>query len=154
MAWTTPKTNWATGELVTAEDMNAVGENLGVLERLRSTVAVYTTTEDISAPNSNSTFEDVDSENLNLTLNTAGGDVLIHFHGRFNLGTITIDVEVDGTRQGDATNGIIKTFSHTLQHVSFTRLIQNLSAGSHTFKLQTKNGAKLYAGAQFWVREV
>ena len=32
MAWTTPKTNWATGELVTAEDMNAINENLVALK--------------------------------------------------------------------------------------------------------------------------
>ena len=31
MVWTTPKTDWATGELVTAADMNAVGENLAAL---------------------------------------------------------------------------------------------------------------------------
>ena len=32
MAWTTPKTDWTTGELVSAEDMNAVGENLAALK--------------------------------------------------------------------------------------------------------------------------
>ncbi len=35
MAWTTPKTDWSTGELVTAEDMNAVGENLAALSFTR-----------------------------------------------------------------------------------------------------------------------
>ena len=32
MAWTTPKTDWAVGELVTAEDMNTLGENLAALK--------------------------------------------------------------------------------------------------------------------------
>ena len=32
MAWTTPKTDWETGELVAASDMNEIGENLAVLK--------------------------------------------------------------------------------------------------------------------------
>ncbi len=32
MAWTTPKTDWSNGELVTADDMNAIGENLASLK--------------------------------------------------------------------------------------------------------------------------
>ena len=47
MAWTTPKNDWAAGELVTAEDMNSVGENLAALRFSSSAVAAYTTTEDI-----------------------------------------------------------------------------------------------------------
>ena len=38
MAWTTPKTDWTTGELVTAADMNAVGENLAADKHLQATV--------------------------------------------------------------------------------------------------------------------
>ena len=45
MAWTTPKTNWATGELVTAEDLNAINENLAALKH--PAIASYTTTQDI-----------------------------------------------------------------------------------------------------------
>ncbi len=32
MAWTTPKTDWAIGELVAPNDMNAVGGNLTMLK--------------------------------------------------------------------------------------------------------------------------
>ena len=32
MAWTTPKTDWAAGELVTTEDLNAIGENLAAVD--------------------------------------------------------------------------------------------------------------------------
>ena len=160
MAWTTPKTNWATGELVTAEDMNAVGENLAVLGALRSTVAVYTTPADIDGLSTD--FVDVDSDNLNLTITTAGGDVQVHFHGTVYCRTrrsVRIDVEVDGTRQG-GDDGMVQTASPSQESVSeivsFTRLIQNLSAGTHTFKLQwkTNQSITLYAGAQFWVREI
>ena len=44
------------------------------------------------------------------------------------------------------------------EHISqsFTRVIQNLGAGTHTCKLQWKNPnhVRLYAGAQFWAREI
>ena len=36
MAWTTPKTDWETGELVAASDLNAIGENLAVLDNIRA----------------------------------------------------------------------------------------------------------------------
>ncbi len=162
MAWTTPKTDWTTGELVAAEDMNAVGENLAQLGSVRSAVGAYTTPEDITAGVSE--FTDIDSSNLSLTITTAGGDVMIHFHGsveRFG-GQWTymdIDLDVDGNRQGDD-SGILQFFiDHKETTVSFTRLIQNLAAGSHTFKLQWKHdnravGSRLFAGAQFWVREI
>ncbi|MCY4020248.1 MAG: hypothetical protein OXG39_12650 [Chloroflexi bacterium] len=42
MAWTTPKTDWNTGELVTAADMNAIGENFAALKNLQTSVAAYT----------------------------------------------------------------------------------------------------------------
>ena len=152
MAWTTPKTNWATGELVTAQDMNAVGENLAALSTLRSTVAVYTVTADLTVPSSD-TFADVDGNNFNLTITTAGGDVLVHFHGVVSSWDFIIDVEVDGNRLGHATHGIRRAGPNN-DYVSFTHLIQGLSVGSHTFKLQGRKGTTLYTGAQFWVREI
>ena len=41
MAWTTPKTNWATGELVTAEDLNAINENLVALKHPPTVVGTH-----------------------------------------------------------------------------------------------------------------
>ena len=159
MAWTTPKTDWASGELVSASDMNAIGENLAAL---RHVVAASVTTEEIDL--NAATFADIDSNNLNLTIATAGGDVLVHFHGSLfheSSKTCYFDIDVDGTRHGGE-NGVLQSFSYLLgsvrlrQCVSFTRLIQTLSAGSHTFKLQckTKGQLKLDPGAQFWVREI
>ncbi len=159
MAWTTPKTDWETGELVAASDMNKIGENLATLKQPAS--AVYTTTEDITA-DTNGDFLDVDSTNLSLTITTTGGDVIVHFDGVLRLtrgdrGTGNcFDIDVGGTRQGGV-DGIMHTSvpSHRNKE-SFTHLIQNLSAGTHTFKLQWRNweGVRLYAGAQFWVREI
>lgn len=163
MAWTTPKTNWATGELVTAEDMNSIGENLATLRHPITAVAAYTTTEDIRAEVTE--FTDVDSDNLSLTITTAGGDVLVHFYGTTGRGgghdfQGSFDIDVDGTRQG-SDDGVVKVYFQYIKHrcVSFTRLIQGLSAGSHTFKLQWKSygsgrGLILHKGAQFWVREI
>ena len=163
MAWTTPKTNWATGELVTAEDMNAVGENLAFLKSSR--IAVGTTTAVLST---NATeFADVDSTNLNLTLTTTGGDVLVRFHGlilRANAdGDVRayFDVDVDGERQGGDGEIIQSLAGSNRRSVSIVHIIQNLSPGSHTFKLQWRRTARkswyavaLEANAQFWVREI
>ena len=77
MAWTTPKTDWTTGELVTAEDMNAVGENLATIHNVSKNVAAFTTTENITLPGG-AAFVDIDSDNLNLTIATSGGDVMVH----------------------------------------------------------------------------
>ena len=163
MAWTTPKTDWAIGELVTAADMNAIGENLRILRSRES--AAYTTPSNISARSN--AFSDVDDENLNLTITTTGGDVLVHFSGwasrtgsnsRDHAGYY--DVAVDENRLGD-NDGILRVgLESGRKFVSFTHLLQDLSAGSHTFTLQWKNDVQhhnyhnLQAGAQFWVREV
>ncbi|MCY4020246.1 MAG: hypothetical protein OXG39_12640 [Chloroflexi bacterium] len=159
MAWTTPKTDWSTGELVAAADLNAIGANLVALKNPAK--AVYTTTAEIIGRTE--TFADVDS-NMRLALATTGGDVLVHFHGSmenvdpYNT-MLYCDIDIDGTRQG-AEFGISR--AHIDAHdkaVSFTHLIRNLSAGSHNFKLQWKIekqtvGVRLFAGAQFWVREI
>ncbi len=161
MAWTTPKTDWSTGELVAASDLNTIGENLAALRNLGK--AAYTTSEDIVADTRD--FTHIDGDNLNLTITTAGGDVLVHFHGSIILAraySVFLDIEVDGARLG-GDDGILKhelvgvsRYTHAANLVSFTRLIQNLSAGSHTFKLQWKetHSTTLKGGAQFWVREI
>ncbi|MCY4536604.1 MAG: hypothetical protein OXE52_00075 [Chloroflexi bacterium] len=152
MAWTTPKTDWEVGELVSAGEMNAVSENLAELDRVRKAVAAHTTKDDIAILHSN-TFVDIDS-NFNLTITTAGGDVLVHFHGVVVNKPFRIDVEVDGARVGHDEYGLRRgDVDHEL--VNFTHLVQNLSAGSHTFKLQGRNSrTTLRSHAQFWVREI
>lgn len=158
MAWTTPKTNWTTGELVTAQDMNAVGANLAVLKD--PATALYVTSADAYA--AIATFADIDSTNLSLEITTAGGDVLVHFcgvmKGKYSSIDIYLDIDVDGNRLGGDKGILAVWMPRQHQVVSFSRLIQNLSAGSHTFKLQWKNdglnGTYLIAGAQFWVREI
>ena len=144
-------------ELVTAEDMNAVGENLAALKY--PPIVVGTTTEDIVIP-SGPDFVDVDAVNLNLALVTFGGNVMVSFHGRMSAAHFcVVDVEVDENRIGDATYGIAGDESGGLSStifVSFSRLVQSLGPGSHNFKLQVKaeHGTTLRPGLQFWVREL
>ena len=167
MAWTTPKTDWNTGELVTAADINAIGENLAVLRQPSAAVASYTTPEDIVV-NTAGEYADVDSLNMNLTVTTNGEDVLFHFDGTLTRARVGrsrdytdtynhIDIDIDGIRQG-GDNGIVNVLATSgRRETSFTRLIQNLNPGTHTFKLQFKNwgnGVTLHAGAQFWVRGI
>ena len=153
MAWTTPKTNWATGELVAAADMNGISENLVILGNRLANHAVVTTADDIQISISDD-FVDIDSATLVLRLATTGGDVLLHFEGKVSNGALKIDVDVDGNRVGDPDNGIRRR-GINYEYFSFTRLVQNLSAGAHTFKLQGKDsGAVLYSNAHFWVREI
>ena len=160
MAWTTPKTDWAVDDLVTASDMNAIGENLAALENSRSAVEVYTTPGDISA-HTQSAFADVDSGNLSLTITTSGGNVLVHFDAVMVRGSGSdtescLDVAVDGDRIGGAQGLMRVKVEDEYISQSFTRVVQNLSAGTHTFVLQWKNRnhVRLHAGAQFWVREI
>ena len=162
MAWTTPKTNWATGELVTAQDMNVVGENLAALRN--PSLVVYTTTEDIRT--AGSSFADIDSDNLNLVFNTiAGGIVLVslfailtRLRGHSSV-RCDLDFSLDGIRQG-GDRGILTTWitNEVGTNASFVYLIQDLNPGSHVLKLMwRKHGSTtvlLRAGAQFWVREI
>ena len=162
MTLTTPKTDWSDGELVTADDMNEIGE---LLKKLMAPLAIasYTTPSDIVAtPRS---WSDIDSENLNFTLNTTGGDVLAHFQGiiQDETGrghTVGIRVSFDGGNQsGDF--GIVGAGldnDRQLVPIGFTNLIPNLSAGTHTFKFQWKSyqdrAVRLRRAAHFWLREI
>ncbi len=158
MAWTTPKTDWAVGELVSASDMNTVGENLAALKQ--PATAVGTTTAEIEMQSAD--YVDVDGGALNLSITTTGGDVLAHFHGalirRSSDRDCFLDIDVDGNRQGGDASILQTRVDSRWRAASFTYLIRNLSAGAHTIKLQWKTdhsvGIKLQAGAQFWVREI
>ena len=165
MAWTTPKTNWATGELVTAEDMNTVGENFAALKHQE--MASYQS----AMPSDNPLqFAEADPNNLNLTITTAGGDILVHFDCTLSSNSntygavVSFDFEIDGSRQGHDINGIayvtVPAGRTTYSNVSISRVIQNLSAGMHTVKLVWRYdshrqiaGGRLHQSA-FWVREI
>lgn len=124
----------------------------------KRTAGDYTTTS--------TTFVDVDSTNLSLTITTGAHRVLIGFSGTVRQSdgndNIFLDVTVDGTRQGGSI-GLIGPRSAVNVDGSFTFLTDVLSAGSHTFKLQWRvlaTGTATIAGgstgelySQFYVIE-
>ncbi len=161
MAWTPPRTDWANGELVTAADLNAIGENLAALQSLTALenrpIAAGITTRWIESRSR--VFVDVDSSAFNLTITTSGGDVLVTFSGSVDHDAAAkgyYDVEVDGTRIGGS-SGIRQDKEIDQVVLMFTHLIQDLGAGAHTFKLQWKTNTGVLQMApysQFWVREI
>lgn len=173
MAWTTPRT-WATDELVTATIMNTyIRDNQTELKNPPTDMinidegADYTTTS--------ASFADVDSAgdpDLSLTITTSGGDVLIGFIGcishSLSTGQANFELDIDGSpAAGDDGIFAVRVGATTDRYlVSFPYLIQGLSAGSHTIKLQWKTNSgtiTMYAGAgtslldvhpHMWFREV
>lgn len=89
------------------------------------------------------TFADVDSTNLSITISTGARPCLITVQavGSVNnaAGAIGLDVDLDGSRLGGSTGGLVfvqaPQASETF-NLSFTYLTADLTAASHTFKLQ------------------
>jgi hypothetical protein len=169
--WTTPKT-WAAGELVTAAMLNThIRDNLEYLKT--PPAASYILNESGDYATTSTSFVNVDGTKLALTIATAGGDVLVGFSGTIintsgTAGHTFFDVEVDTVRTAgdDGYIAVSPAGAGTRSPVTFLKLIQGLSAGSHTFKLQWKvaaGTASLFSGAgssngdlhpQFFVREL
>jgi hypothetical protein len=176
MAWVDPKTDWQPDQIVTAGDMNDIGGNLDALKQPPTDISTVDHDSDFST--NSTTFVDVDLD-VNVTTNqfavqvtTNGGPLLVTFTGSLghNASTDTIvyfDLTLDGLRIG-GDNGITMVSCRTgeARNVSFVYWIENISAATHTVKLQwrTVSGtATLWAGAgvsgvdvhpQFSVREV
>jgi hypothetical protein len=122
----------------------------------------YTTTS--------TTFVDIDGTNTNFTITTGAHRVMCGFVGEVDNNTLDLitylDVEVDGTRLGNAQGLTDIQEQHGsgqyLFNGSFTAISAVLTAGSHTFKFRWRvNGGtgKISGGsagesaAQFWVME-
>jgi hypothetical protein len=166
--WSSPR-SWSVGELVSASLLNShLRDNLEFLKG--PPTALYTLNESSDYNTTSTSFVNVDGTKLSLSITTAGGDVLIGFCGCVleSAGTLFFDVEVDAVRTGgdDGLCVVTPTTASQRLNASFFKLIQGLSAGVHTFKLQwkvTAGTATLLSGAgtsngdihpQFFVREV
>lgn len=166
--WSLPRT-WATGELVTASLLNThLRDNLEFIKT--PPTAAYILNESGDYTTTSTSFVNVDGTKLALTITTAGGDVLVGFCGSIlqSAATVFFDVEVDGARTAGDDGLCVITPSSASARMNATcfKLIQGLSPGVHTFKLQWKvnsGTATLFAGAgtsngdihpQFFVREV
>ncbi|MBN2470711.1 MAG: hypothetical protein JXN59_08315 [Anaerolineae bacterium] len=138
--WTTMN-ELVTGDLVTEADMAALRENISYLLAPNracafSTAGNITTTSNV--------FVEIDPDNLRLSLQTHGGPVLVSFIGSMAASATThrvyIDLEIDGVRyagtdygliqQGDAGSGL-----DNARPVTFTALLADLPAGTHTITL-------------------
>lgn len=168
MAYTQPTTR-NTGDSITASVWNTdLVDNIIALKNPPS--AQYTANEAANWTTTSTSFVDVDTTDLSLAITTTGGDVMIGWCGNVSGANINIhfDVTMDGTRiaTDDGIVGVFATTTVLNAAVSFVRLVTNVAAGSHTYKLQWKVNSgtgTLYGGAgtangdvhpQFWVREV
>ena len=149
---------------------------IDVMTNREQPIDYYDVDESSDYTHYSNSWADVDATNLNLSITTSGGDVLVHFHGMCWGGddvSVRMSVLVDGSTRLGGNEGIAgwgnSSTGGAYQEgpITFTRLITGLSAASHTFKLQWKGGYQdninMAAGAgtsdkdvepQFWVREI
>lgn len=174
--WTTPKT-WATGEALTAADLNThLRDNLEFLRAMTSDE--YRGNESADWTTTSTSFVDVDNTRLRLEVTTKGGDLLIGFYGTIIHSAasqiVCLDVEAafNGgapARLGIGPDGLALNVSVGSANIrtpfAFVHLYRNAAAGSWVFDLQWKTStgtATLYGGAttnydatpQFWVKEL
>lgn len=153
---TTPY-EFTAGEIVLASQMNTIQENVLWLQTPPVDTQSISSTTTTSA-----SFVAVTG--VTLTITTTGGDVAIWFSGQMQHDTggvgSLIDIGVDGTGQGDATNGLAGFTQTTTTYVwpiTIFYVKEALAAGSHTFTLRWKTGSgtlTLRTGGQFGVREI
>jgi hypothetical protein len=145
MAWTTPKT-WAELEVLTSADMNLhVKDNLNVLKtglglNMNMEYRTYNSTVSLTS----ATFVDVHG-NLNIasfTPRSASGicEVGLFMYGRSSSagGTemVDVDINIDGTRVGNATYGsaIFNSISANTRSPIVYTYFTTLSVAAHTVK--------------------
>lgn len=143
--WTTPIT-WNVDQLVTNDDLNEqVRDNLEYLLSPNHQRIVRDNGGDYSITNV-TTFQDVDSTNLSISLTTHGGPVLVHwqFVGRTN-GTAHeayYDIALDGVRIGAAHTLGLGNYANLINiPISISALITPLLAGTYVLRPQWRSGA-------------
>lgn len=152
--WTPPKQDWQVNDIVTAQDMNAIGTNLAYLKQAKGSAKAT-----LNATSTNQTaFVTLSS----LTVTTLGGAVLVGFYAPVRHETASstayFDFTLNGTRIGlNGNNGSLSfTVSMANSAASMIQLVTSLGAGTHTITLQWRCDAQwLYIGkGQFWVVEL
>ena len=161
MAWTTPKTDWTTGDLVAASDLNAIGDNLNHFKSDDRYKEYQLDTDKITTLG---TYADVDATNMSFDLTTNGGIVLCGFRGVVSNDAgsnkkMSFTVEVDDVVLQDGDGIVSQSGSNNDEYdISFVVAIP-LTAGQHTLNLQWKTtggDAKLHSSefTQFWAVEL
>jgi hypothetical protein len=163
--WTLPRT-WATGEIVTAAQLNThLRDNLDYLKLREDTpLNHFTCTSSTAYTTTSSTFTDMDSAGLTGTLVTTGGPVLIGAAMSWkSSGTsidVCLDVAINGARIGHATYGVTMMQSvaaNLLLPVAWSQ-VRALAAGAYALKLQWRTSSGTLSagptGTQFYAVEL
>jgi hypothetical protein len=155
--WTAPRT-WVNDDLITAGEVNTDWRDN--LEFLRG--APFATVSDLDGTvfsTASTTFVDVTGATATFT--TAGTARLYVFvNGSANSGgtanTVYLTLTVDGANVGHSTLGLQYLSQAGVSPFGFTYLTSNLSAGSHTVKLQMRvsSGTRTLNLLTFTVSEV
>lgn len=151
-SYSSPRT-WVTGETVTATLMNdEIRDNVGAL---KSPAHGYCNLDEATDYTTTSTsFSDIDSTDLSMTLTTAGGKLICWFTGVVTVtaNRVALNVSIDGTNQF-ADDGLIDAGSQLSggTPITFIAILENVSAASHVFRLRWKvtaaATATMYNGA-------
>lgn len=173
MSFSDPITFVSNQRLTKAQLQTALRDNMNALKF--PPTSVFTAAGMLTDWSTTSTsFTDVDATNLALSITTTGNgaagnaDIMIGFTGTLYSSTsirIYLRLMVDGVAI-DADDGLLVSEGSGVRPVSFMRLHPNVSAASHTVKLQWKvsgGTGVILANAgtstrdcrsQFWIREV
>jgi hypothetical protein len=146
--WTLPRT-WATGEIVTAAQLNThLRDNLEYLKLREDTpLNAFTCNSTTAYTTTAATFTDVDAAGLAGTLTTSGGPLLIGMAGTWkSSGTgidVCLDVTLNGARIGHATYGVtfLQSVAANLYLPVAWSQVRALAAGVYTLKLQYRTSS-------------
>lgn len=146
--WTQPRT-WATGEIVTAAQLNShLRDNLEYLHLREETALNHFACSSASGYTTTSTsFTDVDAAALAGTITTTGSPLLIGVTGAWkSSGTsidVCLDVAINGARIGHASYGV--TFMQSVAANLYLPVawsqVRALSAGTYALKLQWRTSS-------------
>lgn len=138
--WNTPRQDWALNDIVTADDMNDIGENLAYLKDREAR------NRDNLSPVNIDTNVWTTLGSVNIT--TRGGDVLAGFYASVyhtSGGRGYFDIAVDGTRYAlSGSNGSLEIAPSGYSEMGTTSmqlLLTGIAAGAHTVTLQWKTTA-------------
>lgn len=138
-AWTGSVPDWSPGDTITETLMDDISSKLMFLKNRTYDVVTVATTTTTSA-----TFVAMTGASITLT-NTSGGRVVIWFNATVtNSGVqnVFLDFGIDGTRQGDTTNGLgyIGISTGSLRQMATLWFLTDTapSAGSHTYAVYWK----------------
>jgi len=123
-------------EVLRASDLDGLRGNIEYL--LSPNRQVVRRIQGSAYSSSSTVWVNIDTTNLSLTLQTSGGPVLCVVQlmiGTLGTGNwVYFDITVDGLRQSGCDYGLAA--GQTNGSISLHLLVDSLSAGSHTFRLQ------------------